>query len=466
MSTSTVKLEDLTANSSPADFEAVLSNKDTVTNMLKDGKFGSFVKDYASAKARDNKDVMTQVREEVQASIQEWVKDSGGQLKRLNLEPGDPKNRSALAARKNTLYNAKAPGASIDATDSAPEDWPEFLQAIWHHSNTLQNSDELREKQTAWKKIQNSYGSQVPADGGFLIPEVLRSELLQLAMEESIVRSRAQVIPMSSLAIPIPTVDETSRVSSVFGGIVAYWTEEGAAMTESNAKSGRVRPEAKKLTVYSAAPHDLIADAPAFGGFLSANLPRAASFYEDAAFLNGSGVGEPLGVLNAGNSGLIKVARTTGGTDGEDTFNDVVKLFTRLLPGSYATAVWLAAPDVVPHLLQMTMSTTGGGVPSWLTGGQLIQGAPLTLLGRPLIITEKVPKLADTGDLSLIDFSHYLVGDRQMMQASSSPHFKFSSDVTAFKIVERVDGRPWVSTPLTPHNNGASLSPYVTRLVT
>jgi HK97 family phage major capsid protein len=172
-------------------------------------------------------------------------------------------------------------------------------------------------------------------------------------------------------------------------------------------------------------------------------------------------VGEPLGVLNG--SGLISVARTTGGTDGEDTFTDVVNIFTRLLPGSYGTAVWLAAPAVVPHLLQMTMSTSGGGVPSWLTGGQLIQGAPLTLLGRPLIITEKVPNLASAGDLALVDFSHYLIGDRQMVQATSSPHYKFASDVTAYKVLERVDGRPWVNTPLTPKNNGPTLSPYVTR---
>src|ERR1044072_1952536 len=93
-----------------------------------------------------------------------------------------------------------------------------------------------------------------PADGGFLIPEELRSDLLQLAMEDTIVRWRAQVIPMSSLALPIPTVDETSRVSSLFGGIIAYWTEEGAAATESQARFGAVRLEAKKLVIYCEAP--------------------------------------------------------------------------------------------------------------------------------------------------------------------------------------------------------------------
>lgn len=456
---SDVKLEDLTPNSSPADFEAVLHNQDNVKKLMAENKFGTFIKDYANSKANQNKDLQTQVKEEVQASLQEWVKDSGGQLKRLNLESEEGKRAQAVG--KNKIYNSKAPGAQIDNAESAPEDMPEFLQAIWHHVNTLPNSDDLAAKQSAWKKIQNSFGSTVPADGGFLIPEVLRSELLQLAMEGAIVRGRAQVIPMSSLAVPIPTVDETSRVNSVFGGIVAYWTEEGAAATESQAKFGRVRLEAKKLTIYSEAPNELIADAPAFGGFLGANMPRALAFHEDDAFINGSGVGEPLGVLNSSNGGLITTTRSAAtGVD----FDDVVNVFTRLLPGSFENAVWLVAPDTIPDLLKLVLDTgtTEVSPPLWLTGMQAVASAPMTLLGRPVIVSEKVPANNNLGDLSLVDFSHYLIGDRQMAQATSSPHFKFSSDVTAFKIVERVDGTPWVRTPLTPRNNGATLSPYVT----
>lgn len=460
MSDTRVKLEDLTSTSSPADFETVLGDQDNVKRLMAENKFGQFIKDYADSKTRDNAHVLTQVREEVQATLAEWVKDSGGQVKRLNLDR-DHGIRD-LAARKGALYNAKAAGAALDSSTKIPPSMGEFLQGIWHHANSLANSDDLQAMQAEVKKIQNSFGSTVPADGGFLIPELLRSELLQLAMESAVVRPRAQVIPMSSLAVPIPAVDETSRVSSVFGGMVAYWTEEGAAAAESQAKFGRVRLEAKKLTIYCEAPNELVADAPAFGGFLGTNMPRATAFYEDDAFINGSGVGEPLGYLNG--SGVISPFRAT---TNEVNFADVVNMFVRLLPGSYETAVWLCSPAVIGQLLQLVLATGGTGnetvaPPLWLQGASAIGAAPMTLLGRPLIISEKIPTLGTTGDLSLVDFSHYLIGDRQMMQATSSPHFKFSSDVTAYKIVERVDGRPWVNTPLTPKNNGPTLSPYVT----
>jgi HK97 family phage major capsid protein len=456
-----VKLEDITPSSSVEDFEAALGSQDNVKKLMAENKFGKFIKDYADAKAAQRADTLSEVKEQVSASIAEWVKDSGGALRKLNLEGATSSSTMKIAQGKGGVYNAKAPGAKIDQSEHSPDDLPEFLQAIWHHANTLHNSDDLHVKQQAWKKIQNSFGSTVPADGGFLIPETLRSEILQLAMESSVVRPRAQVIPMSSLAVPIPTVDETSRVSSVFGGMVAYWTEEGAAATESQAKFGRVRLEAKKLTVYCESPNELIADAPAFGAFIGTNMPKALAFEEDATFLTGSGVGEPLGVLNG--PGLISVTRdaTTG-----VNFTDVVNIFTRLLPGSYGTAVWLAAPDTIPDLLRLVMPTGGTAdfvsPPLWLTGQQAIQGTPLTLLGLPLVITEKVPANDAAGDLSLVDFSHYLIGDRQMVQATSSPHYKFASDVTAYKVLERVDGRPWVNTPLTPKNNGPTLSPYVT----
>ncbi|SDU42514.1 phage major capsid protein [Jiangella alkaliphila] len=460
MSPTAVKLEDITATSSVADFEAVLADDANIKTLMAEKKFGEFVKDYADAKTRTHQEVLTQVREEVQASIQEWVKESGGKLARPNLTP-DQADEVRTKAQRAKTYNAKAPGAAIDSSEHAPADMAEFFQGIWHNLNHLDASEQLRMKQSEWKRIQNSYGSAVPADGGFLIPEVLRSEILQLALEESIVRPRAQIIPMSSLAVPIPTVDETSRASTVFGGMVAYWTEEGAAATVSQAKFGRVRLEAKKLTIYSEAPDELIADAPAFGGFIGANMPKAMAFEEDDAFITGNGVGQPKGVLHSSNGGLIKVPRATLNLVG---FADVVNMFTRLLPGSYSNAVWMCSPAVIAQLLQLALTRGTDGIaspPLWLTGGQAIGDKPVTLLGRPLIVSEKVPNLGSTGDLALVDFSHYLIGDRQVMQASSSPHFKFSSDVTAFKIVERVDGKPWVPTPLTPRNGGPTLSPYV-----
>src|SRR5258705_11914365 len=99
--------------------------------------------------------------------------------------------------------------------------------------------------------------------------------------------------------------------------------------------------------------------------------------------------------------------------------------------------------------------------PVWMTGGSIIGEPPLTIYGRPVYFTEKCPALGTTGDINFIDPSFYLIGDRQAITVSASPHFAFSTDKIAYKIIERVDGRPWLQSALTPKNGGDPPSPVL-----
>src|SRR3546814_9480359 len=79
------------------------------------------------------------------------------------------------------------------------------------------------------------------------------------------------------------------------------------------------------------------------------------------------------------------------------------------------------------ELATMALTVGTGGSAVWLTDGT---GVPtLTLLGRPVIMTEKAPgALGDVGDLSFVDLGMYPIGDRQMMTVDSSEHVKFTSE--------------------------------------
>jgi HK97 family phage major capsid protein len=261
--------------------------------------------------------------------------------------------------------------------------------------------------------------------------------------------------------VPFPAIDATSNVSSVYGGVVGYWTEEGAALTASQAAFSRIVLDAKKLTAYTEVPNELISDsAVSFQAFLDQIFPEALSFYEDIAFLKGSGVGEPLGALDANNTATISVAKETGQVADTIVWENIVKMYSRMLPSSLDRAVWVCSIDTFPELATMALSVGTGGSAIWLNNG--VQGPPMTILGRPVIFTEKAPGvLGDLGDISFVDFGFYLIGDRQVMSAMSSPHFKFQNDQTAYRIIERVDGRPWLQSSVTPQNNGPALSPFV-----
>ncbi|MCH7576812.1 MAG: phage major capsid protein [Chloroflexi bacterium] len=306
--------------------------------------------------------------------------------------------------------------------------------------------------------VRNDYSSLEPSAGGFLVPEVFRSGLLMETLERSIVRPRATVYPMSSSRLLVPATDATSNASTVFGGVTAAWTEEGAELSESEAKFARIGLDAKKLTARSDVPNELLMDdAGALDVMLNRGFSQAISWFEDIAFLTGSGVGEPLGVLNA--DAMVAVTKEAGQTANTIVWENIVKMFARMLPNSLENAVWVANIDTFAELATMALSVGTGGGAIWLQTGA--GSLPPTILGRPLLFTEKLPTVGDAGDIMFIDFSHYLIGDRMEMRAESSIHAKFVNDITVFRIIERVDGRPGILSAITPQTGSDTLSPFV-----
>jgi HK97 family phage major capsid protein len=329
-------------------------------------------------------------------------------------------------------------------------------------------------------KLHNALSERIPAEGGFLVPEILRSEILMVALEEAVVRPRAQIIPMDSLRVPLPAIDDTSHASSVYGGVVGYWTEEGAALTASAPSFSRIVLEAKKLTAYTTIPNELLQDSVTpLDSWFSMFFPRAISWFEDVAFIGsattGTGVGEPQGFLNA--PAAIKVTR---GTQYHVQFADVAAAYARMWPASLNRAVWICSPDVLVELMQLALSADGSGTnavapPLWLQsyqatgtpGGGNGDGRAYSLMGRPLIVSEKMPSntsgnTTTAGALTFVDLSYYLIGDRQTLQVASSDQYLFANDLMAYRIIERVDGRFWLQSVITPEGTGGqTLSPLV-----
>ena len=220
--------------------------------------------------------------------------------------------------------------------------------------------------------------------------------------------------------------------------------------------------KANKLASYCEVPNELLTDSiVSFAALIDDLLPQAIAWFEDTGFMTGNGTGQPLGVLNA--AALVSVTKETGQVADTIVWENLVKMYSRMLPASLGRAVWVANNDCFPELATMALSVGTGGGAIWLNNG--VAGPPATILGRPLILTEKVPTVGGAGsgkDISFIDFGYYLLGDRQEMRAESSPHFKFQNDMTVYRVIERVDGRPWLQSAITPQNSTSTLSPYVT----
>ncbi len=418
--------------------------------------FGEFINAYAGAQMAEKNEIGAQVREETQKVLAEFLKTQRKNVPTAfnPLDATRPNGKN-----KGVFYNKKAPGAAIDEAGLFGGDYARLFQAITPRAErgqfplpagTREDLDRLRQ-------IQNSFGSIVPADGGFLIPETLRSDLMQVALEASLVRPLATVIPMETPRVGIPYVDSTTNAGSVLGGLQFYWTEEGAPLTETQGKFGQVVLDANKLTGFVAAPNELVADASAFGAYLDQSLPAGWAFTEDLAFFNGNGVGKPKGMLN--NPATVTVGAVAGQGANTLVWENIVAMYARMFPSSLGRAVWFADIAAFPQLATMALSVGTGGSAIWLNNG--VEGPPMTILGRPVYFTEKVASLGTTGDIAFVDPTYYLIGDRQTMQVEASEHYLFGNDKTAFRIIGRVDGRPWLQSPITPANGGPTLSAFV-----
>ncbi len=435
-----------------SELEELLSDQGKVQNLMAEGQFRDVVKAYAGCVAKKDSEIQAQIKEETQRILAEYLRENENHegLKLLK-EGGIP----AVTTSASAHFQPKALGAAYKAKEYG-ETLAQFLVDI---SPKAFMTAELAAKRETLKNAAASSGE--PASGGFLVPEAFRAELLSLSLEASVVRPRARIVPMETSRVVYPFIDDTSHATNVFGGVQGYWTPESGQMTDVAATFGRLALEAWKLTAFANVPNELIADsALSFEAFIRSTFPQALAYFADVAFLSGNGAGQPLGILTAGNAARVSVAKESGQDADTILWQNIVKMYSRMLPQSLGSAVWVVSPDTFPELATMALSVGTGGGPVWINSG--VGGPPATILGRPVVISEKVENLGDQGDINFIDFNYYLVGDRQAMTVSSSEHFRFQNGETSFKFVERLDGRPWLQSALTPRNGGPTLSPFVT----
>lgn len=434
-----------------SELEELLSNPATVQDLMREGQFKDVIKSYAGIVAKKDVDLQRQVKEETQRVLAEYLRENENHEGLRLLKEG---GTDAVVKSANAHFQPKALGARYSAKEYG-ETLAQFLIDI---SPKAFMTQELAEKRERLRNAAASSGE--PASGGFLVPEAFRAELLALSLEASVVRPRARIVPMETSRVVYPFIDDTSHATNVFGGVQGYWTPESGQMTDVAATFGRLALEAWKLTAFANVPNELIADsALSFEAFIRSTFPQALAYFADVAFLGGNGAGQPLGALTDANAARVVQDKETGQVADTIHWENIVKMYSRMLPQSLGSAVWVVSPNTFSELATMALSVGTGGGPIWLNNG--VGGPPGTILGRPIVISEKIAALGNESDINFVDFSYYLVGDRQAMTVASSEHFRFQNGETSFSFVERLDGRPWLQSAITPRNGGDTLSPFV-----
>lgn len=302
----------------------------------------------------------------------------------------------------------------------------------------------------------------VPSEGGFLLQQDFSTQLLVAAFETGVLASRCQRIQISSNSnsIKLPAVDETSRATgSRWGGVRGYWLAEADEKQASKPKFRSLELALKKNVVLVYATDELLQDATALEGFIRMAAPDEIGFQVDDAIINGTGAGQPLGILNSGC--LVSVSKETGQTAATVVFENISKMYARMPARNRKNAVWLVNQGIEPQLFGMSISVGTGGIPVYMPAGG-VSGQPYgTLFGRPVIPIEQCAALGTVGDIIFADLSSYLLADKAGIESAMSIHVRFVYDESIFRFVYRVDGQPVLASSITPFDGGNALSPFV-----
>jgi HK97 family phage major capsid protein len=357
----------------------------------------------------------------------------------------------ARAARfNNTLRAFKGKNADIDAFTSGM-----WLSAVLGNASAAQFCNEHG------IAINAVHEEGVNTTGGYLVPTVLHTAIIDLQKEYGVFRRESEVIPMTSDKLLIPRTT---------GGLEAYFVGESAAMTESTASWDDITLSVKDCGVLTRVTNALASDAIIqLMDNLTVKIARALALKEDLVGFLGTGIsthGGITGVITklistawtapSVNTGAGLVEWGTGVGFENITLANLTSLMALLPTYARAGAKWHCTPAFFDSVITRLVLAQGGS-----TATEVINGIPMTrALGYPVVLNETMNSVGTDQEVSLLfgDLGQATTfGDRQQMSIASSDsatiggQSMFERNQRALRAIERFD--------IVAHDVGTSSAP-------
>lgn len=272
--------------------------------------------------------------------------------------------------------------------------------------------------------------------GGYLVQDQISDEVIRLRLQ------RATLRPLfSSLTV----TSDTLRIPSITGGLTAGWVAELATKPSADMTFGEISASVFTAAGLAVTSNQLLADArPSIDGLINQELGYRLADLEEKAFIDGTGTGQPLGIL--GTSGVNTVTLTsTAVLDLLDAIFDAIVAVQSNFFGEpngilMHTRTWAR---IAKAREASTSSSYIIGAGANDSARRASDGVPVrSLFGVPVYVTSNVPtnKGAGTNESRVIvgDFSQALVLDREGISYDTSEHFYFTTNQTVFRAEERV----------------------------
>lgn len=276
-----------------------------------------------------------------------------------------------------------------------------------------------------FRRISNVLQEGVDADGGYLVPAEYDTRLIEGLTEENIIRKLATIIKTGA----------ERKINIAASTPAAAWIDEGEALTFGDAKFDQINLDAHKLHVAVKVTEELLYD-NVFNleTYILDKFARALANAEEDAFLNGDGVGKPLGIFAATGGGQVAITTASATTI---TADEVINLIYSLKRPYRKNAAFITNDQTLAILRKLK---DGNGAYIWQPSYQV--GEPDSLLGYPVYTSAYVPTVAAGNPVMAFgDYSYYNIGDRGSRSFAELKELFAGNGMVGFVAKERVDGR-------------------------
>lgn len=271
------------------------------------------------------------------------------------------------------------------------------------------------------------------AQGGYLV---------QPAIERQIVETRELDNALRAICSKLSVNTNEIRLDQISLGTTAGWVAELAQKPESTS----LALASVAASVFTAAglatiSNQLLADSnPAVDRLVTSDLAKRLVALEENAFIAGTGVGQPLGILNtpglqAQSAGATGDPAAVGGL-----LDQILEAITKVQTEHGEPNAIVMHPRTWTRIIR---SRDAQGL-YWMSARRPDEGPSQNknLLGVAVVTSNRVPtNLGTTTNESRVivgDFSEALILDRQGITVDESPHVYFTSNQTVFRAEQRV----------------------------
>ena len=351
---------------------------------------------------RDKDGLLSAEDAKAYADMEKKIKDYSAEIERME-------QMEALENELNKPVNTpivtkpmKADGKNKEKTGRASDEYREGM---------------LKALRSNFKQVSNVLQEGVDADGGYLVPEEYDSRLIQKLEDGNIMRTLGHVI----------TTSGEHKINIAATKPAAAWIEEGGALTFGDATFDQILLDAHKLHVAIKVTEELLYD-NAFGleNYIIDEFGKALANAEEDAFLNGSGVGQPLGLFAEKGGGTVAKTVTTL------TADDIINLIYSLKRAYRKDASFIVNDQTIAAI--RTFKDNNGAY-MWQPSYQ--SDEPDKLLGYDVHTSQFAPVDA----IAFGDYSYYNIGDRGTRSFKQLTELFAGNGMIGYVAKERVDGK-------------------------